>query len=364
MCVTGVRRKKKQLKMDKSVLSATKKKITTLFNVVESKASTEFDQALVKKIRDCLDEYHSVLLLSLDEKDVVFDATNEYAVKATALKQYISDGNVSKGVLKLLNPLPFNGSLLAYPTWSTTTLKLLQNSNLPNDQKLLALKNALTGSALKLVGNAASWESALERLATKFTDKKVVVEYCSSTMKSAKSDWSSISSAGDCLILIEDTICLFQSVKTTSDEQDSLKDQILKKLPATFRDDFVKNNEESASLDTLAKFIRDNIKKMVKIAEFHQKPSVQPTCTRPSKKLSKCQLCSGSHHTFRCDVGTPSSRRALVAKQNSCMLCLGKHATKICKSSFRCKKCKAPHATMLCELNVVDEVIQDEILNC
>lgn len=347
--------------MDTKILSTLKGKITTLCNLVDSLTTNQLNDDLKKKISECLTNYQTVLLTILEaDEEIVFDPDDIYAQRIATLKAALGGGHVSRPIEKLLTPAPFNGSLLGFPSWRSTTLKLLRETKIPSDQKLLALKNSLSGSALKLVENADSWELALNRLEARFTNKKVLLEYCVKTVKFFKSDWKSLNNASEFVNLVEDVINLLYSVKVSVDDEKSLMKEILRKLPVTFRNDFIKSKGQSTDLKKLSKFIKDNVDGIVESAEYEERPE---KIVNPNKKVKRCLLCKGDHHTFRCNSGSPSSRRALVTKQNACLICIGKHATKTCKSKFRCKKCKEAHATMLCEMNVVEDLIEEELLN-
>lgn len=349
--------------MDTKTLSDLKRRISTLVNVVESKTSSSYDENLCKRIESCLASYRATVLCLLDSDGVEFDPSEEYAKKVVLLKNFVSSENVSKPIEKLLTPAPFDGDILGFPAWQTTTLKLLQDSRISNDQKLLALKNSLKGTASKLVVNSTSWESALERLSLKFSEKKMVVDHCSSLIKSCRTNWSSMAEASEFIVLLEDVTNLFHSVKGNSCEEQNLLDVAFKKIPSSFRDEYIRNNIDKATLTELSRFLKSNLAGIVKISEINKKPESKGA-KEDSKKRKKriCMLCGGDHHVFRCDTGSPSTRRALASKKNSCFVCFGKHSSKECKSTFKCKKCKQAHATILCEVNLLEES-NDQLLN-
>lgn len=129
-----------------------------------------------------------------------------------------------------------------------------------------------------------------------------------------------------------------------------LRQKLLHSIPThTLRE--IKDNAESDQFADLLAALKDIYKRDLQVK--HTKGRERPATTRTQHAMSRtdCSLCNGPHASFRCNIGSPSSRMKKAREKNLCTRCFRpNHQAKACHSKYKCKKCKSNnHATNLCD---------------
>lgn len=143
-----------------------------------------------------------------------------------------------------------------------------------------------------------------------------------------------------------------------------LRQKLLHAIPLfTLRE--LKDNADSERFEDLLSALKDIYKRELQVKNTKGRDRSTPTKSQQATSWTNCGLCNGTHASFRCRVGNPTSRMKKAREKNLCTRCLRpNHQVGMCRSKFTCRKCKASnHSTNLCEKNIhnIDfEALSDE----
>ncbi|GFR09281.1 integrase catalytic domain-containing protein [Trichonephila clavata] len=222
------------------------------------------------------------------------------------------------------------------------------NQNLMEAQKLKYLKESLRSNALKIVNSLSitndNFEIAWKLLKDRYLIKEKLCHLLSG--KSSTQILNLIDSTKEFVRMLES---LEYKIDPTSDTL--LMHMILFKLDINSRTWFERTfpTDVIPKLDELLQFL---VTQARSITSSFTKRNVQRKVTLvASNAQSQCPLCKGDHPLSRCDTFLKLSvqgRSDFVKTNNVCFNCLTQfYSVKICKSKFRCKRCKKPHHSLL-----------------
>ena len=118
--------------------------------------------------------------------------------------------------------------------------------------------------------------------------------------------------------------------------------------------DLMKNTSTKAKIeDTNNSVTRSKIASKAFAADTQHKSNLKPQQSSPSKLISSCIVCKGSHRLWECrafNEKTPSQRARVVAEAKLSFSCLrDEHVFRQCKSPRKCRKdgCNSSHNILL-----------------
>lgn len=358
----------------KKRITKVKSSISKLYAIAASDGV--ITENIQEKIIEVRDEFHKLNLDLLDLElitDTVVEIEDSYVEKMKYLTQCykMEQPTQTKGLEHLLQPKIFSGKILEFRNWATSTLKMIENTNASGEDKLIALKNSVSGKALFLIKHLTSFAIAKTRLEEYYADPEVVTNECFAELKTLKLDYSHYPSWLEQVSHLENISQAFGSSGPQVSHVKAFKRVIARKLPERMVQDFIRKDGINSSLEDLVKFIRDQ----TKILKHEMELGVNKSLMLKPKTNSagnRCVLCEQQHKSFFCDTGSAKSRLDMALKLKVCKICFLKdHKTADCRSAFKCKKCGKNHATILCvgkkPINMLEdenEVADEEILNC
>ena len=318
-------------------------------------------------------------------------------------KSLVDQVNLSR----LPSPEPgiFSGDPLAYPGWKSAFQTLIEQRQIPQEERIHYLKRYIGGSVREVIDgfflmpSDLAYEKAKEALDERYGDAFVLANAFRDKLekwpKISARDATGLRKFSDFLQQCDVAMTTIRNLAVLNDDRENRK--LLVKLPewlvprwARVVSKHKETHKEFPPFKEFAKFISaeakiacDPVTSLQSLKSqpedrtykpnastgkavhgrslFANKPEpqgvVQSVSVRDSSaSISKgpkiaCPLCSGSHYLDDCKLflsKSVSERKGLAVEKGLCFACLkGKHPSKYCKSRLQCKVCSKLHPTSL-----------------
>ncbi|XP_070402542.1 uncharacterized protein [Nothobranchius furzeri] len=287
-------------------------------------------------------------------------------------------------------PAVFTGDPLKYTDWKLSFSTLINQKNLPNQEKLFFLRKYVGGAAKRaieghfLVGSEtaynAAWNVLEDRFGNPFLIGKAYRDKIHSWHKIGPKETVELREFADFLSSVESAMPYVQGLQVLNDCMENQK--IAQKLPdwlssrwnravVTFQDEigafpdfkyFVSflNKEARIACHPVTSWQAMNLKGEKSRSSEQDirgspkdKVGAKTFTTNTSERIDKkCLYCKRPHHTLHkcCKfIEKPLDERVkFVREEKLCFGCLENgHHSKVCKSRSTCDTCKKPHPTCL-----------------
>nr|XP_054601731.1 uncharacterized protein LOC107396997 [Nothobranchius furzeri] len=287
-------------------------------------------------------------------------------------------------------PAVFTGDPLKYTDWKLSFSTLINQKNLPNQEKLFFLRKYVGGAAKRaieghfLVGSEtaynAAWNVLEDRFGNPFLIGKAYRDKIHSWHKIGPKETVELREFADFLSSVESAMSYVQGLQVLNDCMENQK--IAQKLPdwlssrwnravVTFQDEigafpdfkyFVSflNKEARIACHPVTSWQAMNLKGEKSRSSEQDirgspkdKVGAKTFTTNTSERIDKkCLYCKRPHHTLhkcRKFIEKPLDERVkFVREEKLCFGCLENgHHSKVCKSRSTCDTCKKPHPTCL-----------------
>lgn len=339
------------------------------------------------EIQDAYAEAKATLqeLIENGEEDAMNESRNHSRV---------SDQNEARLKIKPLELHKFSGK---YEDWGEFKDMfescIINNTRIPDVQKLHQLKNLLSEEPLKLIKNLKmrenSFEVAWKTLNDHYENKhKIVWGYLQRFFEipAISSGTASAADLQSMLITTTDLITSLPDFGIDTNSWDAIIIYVLvQKLDTVTINFWHEERKASKELPTFKKFrtFLETRKNVCESKESRRKSSFFATSSpkAPNQKakttvnhvlVTKCGICDREHRTFQCPRlinATHERRLELVREKKLCENCLFAHETDKCLSTFTCRACQTRHHTLLHPMvisactKILDEEDESETIN-
>lgn len=288
---------------------------------------------------------------------------------------------VNQQPLVIQQPLPraiptFDGR---YENWKKFKIMFRDAVDRTNEApriKLYHLEKALVGDAAGLIDvktiSDGNYEHAWQLLEERFEDERRMIDIHIAGLlgvkKLQKEDFVELRS------LVETISGHVQNLKFLDQEIDGVSDLIIVHVIARALDPTTKKLWESTikrgelpTYENTIQFLKDRVSVLERCQSSSEESRTQRATVKPSTGKhttpkanaataspvadQRCDMCGGSHPTFKCSSFNSlsvSDRLSKVKEKNICFNCLRRgHSVKNCSSKKSCSRCNKRHHTLL-----------------
>jgi len=327
-------------------------------------------QELEKDLKDLESKYEDIehIMQAREEKKLINVESLSKNDESATEKRTLS------GFRKLSIPT-FSGNVKEYESWRAAFKHCIEQASASKEEKLLHLRNYLSGSALKLIESLGYGESAfdkaLQRLESRFGGARRL--YLSvlediDNFRAVKEE--SVGEIEKFAEMIENVVVRLKEINKEPELQDGvLLQTLLKKLPAKMLlkyEKWIRNQSEERSIEKLHEWIQEEAslrrgvqetlfgvsppRRIDKVASYVTHGNNSESRSR-QESWRKCVKCLKDHSLDKCgdfQELTVAARCDIVKKENLCFNCLrGNHQVKDCRFMRSCGQCGKRHHLLL-----------------
>ena len=145
------------------------------------------------------------------------------------------------------------------------------------------------------------------------------------------------------------------------------------KLPSEIRVNLSRNFQNDIwQLDDMLKILKREVEakersfSMGTSSEFEPERNYKTSAFLNSSLERKCPFCNlNNHPASKClKVTNMAARKQILRQEGMCFICFNSgHLAKMCKSSYKCRKCNGKHDISICTFEKTDESVKTESQN-